>query len=70
MEANEIFCYLPEAVIDGLLADGFQFYRRGAPGTSEVRLVCAFERTEAEVDAFLAAARRLAGAAGEAAASA
>ncbi|MEE8501742.1 MAG: low specificity L-threonine aldolase [Kiloniellales bacterium] len=70
VEANEIFCRLPEAMIDGLLADGFQFYRWGAPAASEVRLVCAFERTEAEVDAFLAAARHLAGTADAAAASA
>jgi len=27
VEANEIFIQLPEAVIAGLVADGFQFYR-------------------------------------------
>jgi len=27
VEANEIFIQLPEAVIEGLVADGFQFYR-------------------------------------------
>ncbi len=70
VEANEIFCRLPEAMIGGLLADGFRFYRWGAPEACEVRLVCAFERTEADVDAFLAAARCLADGAGEAAASA
>lgn len=62
VEANEIFCRLPEALADGLAAEGFGFYRwAGAAGGVEVRLVCAFTHTEAEVDAFLAAARRLAG---------
>ncbi len=61
VEANEIFCRLPEAVIAGLLDEGFAFYRWGPEEAHGVRLVCGFERTAQEVDAFLAAARRLVG---------
>ncbi|MEE8534629.1 MAG: beta-eliminating lyase-related protein [Kiloniellales bacterium] len=61
VEANEIFCRLPEAVIAGLLDEGFAFYRWGPAEAHGVRLVCGFERTPEEVDAFLAAARRLVG---------
>jgi threonine aldolase len=55
VEANEIFLELPSAVMDGLEADGFQFYRRSA---SLARFVCRFDATEAEADALLASLRR------------
>jgi threonine aldolase len=55
VEANEIFLELPGAVMDGLEADGFQFYRRSA---SLARFVCRFDMAEAEADALLAALRR------------
>ena len=58
VEINEIFFELPAAVREGLTAAGFGFYGRGG---DEVRLVTAFSTTEAEVDAFLAEARRHAG---------
>ncbi len=61
VEANEIFARLPGALIEGLLEDGFQFYRWGPPERCEVRLVAAFDTAEADVEAFLAAARRHAG---------
>ncbi len=64
LEANAVFCRLPEAVIAGLLAEGFRFYRWGPPANRELRLVCGFDRREAEVDAFVAAAHRLAAPAG------
>ncbi len=55
VEANEIFLELPGAVMDGLEADGFQFYRRSA---SLARFVCRFDMAEAEADALVAALRR------------
>jgi threonine aldolase len=48
---------MPRRVIDGLLADGFGLYDRGG---GEVRLVTAFNNSEEQIDAFVAAARRLA----------
>src|SRR5271154_3520855 len=54
VEANEIFLELPSAVMDGLEADGFQFYRRSA---TLARFVCRFDASEAEADALLAALR-------------
>jgi threonine aldolase len=55
VEANEIFLELPSAVMDGLEADGFQFYRRSK---SLARFVCRFDATEAEAAALLSALRR------------
>jgi threonine aldolase len=63
VEANEIFLELPDAVMDALEADEFQFYRRG-PGLA--RFVCRFDSTESEADALVAA---LAGCGGAAAPS-
>ena len=48
---------MPRAMIDGLLAAGFGLYDRGG---GEVRLVTAFDTTPEQIDAFIAAARRLA----------
>ena len=56
VEANLFFVRLPEAVLKGLEADGFRFYREGGPGT--IRLVCAFNTDPAHVDAFIASAMR------------
>jgi threonine aldolase len=55
VEANEVFLELPPATIDGLIADGFLFFRRAA---NMIRLVCRFDGAEEEVDALLAALRR------------
>lgn len=63
VQANEIFAHLPEAMITGLLERGFMFYRWGPEENREIRLVTAFNSPESDVDAFLAAARVLAGAA-------
>jgi threonine aldolase len=65
VEANEVFAALPEAAIDALEGDGFGFYRMGGSPDDGIviRLVAAFSTTDADVDAFLAAARRHAGAA-------
>jgi threonine aldolase len=62
VEANAVFVDLPDRVGDGLRAAGFGFYPRGAAGDRFVRLVTAFNTSEADVDAFIAAARRLAAA--------
>lgn len=58
VEANEIFIQLPEAVIQGLLADGFYFYRWGREDSTIIRLVSAFNTTEIDVTDFIEAARR------------
>ncbi|MBD2541013.1 low specificity L-threonine aldolase [Coleofasciculus sp. FACHB-SPT36] len=55
--ANEIFIQLPEEVIQGLLADGFQFYPWEGEYSSTVRLVTAFNTKEEDVTAFIEAAR-------------
>ena len=60
VEANEIFVILPEPMIEGLFARGFQFYRWGPETDREVRLVTAFNTAPAHVEAFLNAARALA----------
>ena len=57
VEINEIFALMPRAMIEGLLADGFGLYDRG---DGEVRLVTAFNNSKEQIDAFVAAARRLA----------
>jgi threonine aldolase len=59
VEANEIFVQLPETVISSLLADGFSFYPWGGEHSALVRLVTAFNTSEADITAFLEAVRRL-----------
>lgn len=58
--ANILFVKLAPGICAGLLAEGFAFYHdRWAEGVA--RLVTSFATTEADVDAFVAAAKRLAG---------
>jgi threonine aldolase len=57
VEINEVFVAMPQPLIHGLLEGGFGLYDRGG-GT--VRLVTAFNTTALQIDAFVAAARRLA----------
>jgi threonine aldolase len=61
VEANEVFVEAPEAMIRGLLADGFQFYRWPGEHDARLRLVTAFDTRAADVDALIAAAARHAG---------
>jgi threonine aldolase len=63
VDANEIFAVLPQPMIAGLRAAGFNFYdwTDGAPGT--IRLVLAFDTDPADVEAFVATATKLAAAA-------
>ncbi|MDQ1051490.1 low specificity L-threonine aldolase [Streptomyces sp. V4I2] len=59
VEANILFCRLPQTVIDQLLAEGFTFYHdRWEPGVC--RFVTSFSTTEHDVDTLLEAVRRLA----------
>ena len=55
---NQIFAELPEAMLSGLLADGFSFYRWGGDGVATVRLVTAFDTRPDDVEAFIEAAGR------------
>lgn len=56
VEANLFYVRMPEAVLAGLEADGFRFYREGGPET--IRLVAAFNTDPAHVEAFIASASR------------
>ncbi|MEX2617858.1 MAG: beta-eliminating lyase-related protein [Alphaproteobacteria bacterium] len=62
VEANELFISLPVEIREGLAADGFAFYPWPAGGPECVRLVTAFDTPVDAVDAFIASARRHAGA--------
>ena len=53
VDANEIFVQLPEAVIAGLIADGFKFYRWEGEDSTIVRLVTAFDTTEESIEALI-----------------
>jgi threonine aldolase len=57
VEINEIFAIMPWPMVEDLLAAGFGLYDRGG---GEVRLVTAFDNTETQIDAFVAAAHRFA----------
>ena len=58
VEANEVFVRLAAPAIDALLADGVGLGRWGAAGTTLVRLVASYATTQAEVDSFLALAKK------------
>ena len=55
-QSNAVFAILPPGVADRL-RERFRFYDWGAASTGEVRWMCAFDTTEADVDAFAAALR-------------
>ncbi|MGH3641617.1 MAG: threonine aldolase family protein [Mycobacterium sp.] len=59
-QSNAVFAILPPGVADRL-RQNFRFYDWD-PATSEVRWMCAFDTTEADVDAFAAALREELGA--------
>jgi threonine aldolase len=54
-QANAVFAILPPGVADRL-RESFRFYDWN-PATGEVRWMCAFDTTEADIDAFAAALR-------------
>lgn len=57
VEANEIFIWLPDPVLRALEAEGIALYRWHDPTTTMVRLVAAFDTTEAQVDRLVAKAQ-------------
>lgn len=57
VEANELFALLPETIIQGLYAKGFQFYRWEGDESTIVRLVTAFNTKEEDVTAFVETAK-------------
>ncbi len=58
VEANELFLELPEIVINGVLADGFKFYRWQGESSNTIRIVTAFDTKEEDVNAFLESVKR------------
>jgi threonine aldolase len=58
VEANELFLCFPEAVIQGLMAEGFQFYRWEGERSNLVRLVTAFNTEEADITNLIEAVKR------------
>ena len=65
-EMNFVLVTLPQPIRDGLVAEGYTFSRRGAASEGTIRIVCAFDTTEEDVDALVATAKRYAGRALEA----
>lgn len=65
VQANEIFVQLPEAVIQQLEGDRFQFYRWSAEPSTTLRLVTAFNTKDEDIMAFLAAAEKYSHLAGD-----
>lgn len=59
VQANGVFVVLPEGVAD-TLRETWRFYDWDV-ATGEVRLMCAFDTTEEDVDAFVAATERAVG---------
>jgi threonine aldolase len=57
VQANELFVDIPEAVVAGMAAKGFEFYRWGSPTPGTHRLVTAWNTDPATVDKVLDAAR-------------
>jgi threonine aldolase len=57
VEANEIFIELPEPMITGLFAEGFQFHRWDGPTGQCIRLVTAWNTEETAIERMIAAAR-------------
>jgi threonine aldolase len=57
VQANAVFAVLDRGVADAL-RERFRFYDWD-PATGEVRWMCSWDTTEADVDAFLAELRRL-----------
>jgi len=57
VEANAVFVRMPPALIDALKAAGWHFYT--FIGSGEARLMCSWQTTAADVNAFLDDTRRL-----------
>ena len=61
VEANEIFLSLPDRLLEGLFARGFEFYSWGEAGAKQARLVSAFNTRPEDVEDLIAAAAEIAG---------
>jgi len=61
-EINFVLVALPQPIWDGLVAEGYSFSRRGAPSEGIIRIVCAFDTTEEDVEELVATAKHYAGA--------
>ena len=59
VEANEVFLRLGEPARRELRAAGFEFYDWGPRGSGEVRFVVSWDQPEKDVEALVAALRRL-----------
>jgi threonine aldolase len=59
-EINFVLVALPQPIWDGLVAEGYSFSRRGAPSEGIIRIVCAFDTTEEDVDELVATAKHYA----------
>src|SRR5437667_2191969 len=60
VESNGVFAKIPSRVVDGLHQRGWKFYTH-VGGWEESRLMCSWDTTEQDVDAFAADMRQLAG---------
>jgi threonine aldolase len=60
-EINFVLVALPQPIWDGLVAEGYSFSRRGAPSEGIIRIVCAFDTTEEDVEELVATAKHYAG---------
>ncbi len=58
VEANELFIEVPENVVEGLRADGFQFYLWQQQALPIIRLVTAFNMHHEDIDAFVESVKR------------
>jgi len=59
-DINLVLVRLPQPVWDGLVAEGYSFSRRGAPSENIIRIACAFDTVEEDVDALVSTAKRYA----------
>jgi threonine aldolase len=51
VQTNSVFVHLPDSVLRGMYARGWKFYTHVGVG-SEARLMCSWDTTDADVDAF------------------
>ena len=56
-EANGVFAQMPAPVIQGMFDRGWKFYTHVSPG--DCRLMCSWDTTEGDVDAFIADVKNL-----------
>ena len=56
-ETNSVFAHMPEHVITGLRAKGWQFYTHVSPG--DCRLMCSWDTTEEDINQFVADVKNL-----------